>query len=138
MSTDLVTVNASMPLKELISEYFFGSGQMKHQSYPVVSHNGKLLGLVTCSRVLAEWSAAMGNVADMPDFTGLDAIVASDLIERDPITLLPWESCRRAAERMAEAAVGRVLIVSADDRHHLLGIVTRSDLLKPPRPPRRT
>jgi len=42
-----------------------------------------------------------------------------------------WESCRVAAERMAVAGVGRVVIVKADDPTQVIGIITRRDLLKP-------
>ena len=44
---------------------------------------------------------------------------------------MPWESCRTAAERMAENGVGRLPVVSPDDPSKVIGIVTRSDLLKP-------
>lgn len=44
---------------------------------------------------------------------------------------MPWESCRTAAERMAQAGVGRLPVVSPDNPLHVLGIITRSDLLKP-------
>ncbi len=60
-----------------------------------------------------------------------DLIIAFDLIDRAPITAFPWESCRTAAERMAETGVGRLAVVAPDDPTKVVGIVTRSDLLKP-------
>src|SRR5262249_58556815 len=57
-------------------------------------------------------------------------IITYDLIHREPITIFPWESCRTAAERMAESGVGRLPVVSPDDPSKVVGIVTRSDLLK--------
>ena len=62
---------------------------------------------------------------------GKDLIIAYDLIHREPITILPWESCRTAAERMAEHGVGRLPVVSPDEPTKVIGMVTRSDLLKP-------
>jgi CBS domain-containing protein len=53
------------------------------------------------------------------------------MIERETITAIPWESCRVAAERMAQSRVGRLPVVDPDDPRKLVGIITRSDLLKP-------
>ena len=36
-----------------------------------------------------------------------------------------------AAERMAESKVGRLPVVSPDDPHKVVGVISRSDLLKP-------
>ena len=58
-------------------------------------------------------------------------LTAGDLVHRTPVTALPWESCRTAAERMAETGVGRIAVVSPDGGRKVVGIVTRSDLLKP-------
>jgi CIC family chloride channel protein len=65
-----------------------------------------------------------------PEFHEANPIITYDLLEREPITAYPWESCRTAAERMAQAAVGRLPVVSPDDPNKLVGLVTRSDLLK--------
>jgi len=58
-------------------------------------------------------------------------LVANDILEREPVTASAEESCRSAAERMAQAGVGRLVVVAEDDPKRLVGIVTRSDLLKP-------
>jgi CBS-domain-containing membrane protein len=63
------------------------------------------------------------------DHPGL--IIAFDLIHREPISIFPWESCRTAAERMAQAGIGRLPVVSPDEPCRVIGILTRSDLLKP-------
>ena len=61
---------------------------------------------------------------------GQGAIIAYDLISRPPITAYPSESCRIAAERMAQVGVKQLPVVSPDDPHQLVGIVTVGDLLK--------
>jgi CBS domain-containing protein len=63
--------------------------------------------------------------------SGSHSIIAMDLIEREAITIYPWESCRTAAERMAQFRVGRLPVVDPDNPGRLVGILTRSDLLKP-------
>jgi CBS domain-containing protein len=127
MSKQVVTIPAAAPVKELVDTYFFSADGRKHQSYPVVNGDGRLIGMVARSNMLRQWieSTAAGESADT------HPIVALDLIERDPITIFPWESCRVAAERMAQSRVGRLPVVDVADPKKIVGIITRSDLLKP-------
>jgi CBS domain-containing protein len=129
MSKEVITVAAAAPVKELMEEYFFSADGTKHQSYPVVDKDGQLVGMVARSNMLKQWIAAIGTEDDGVELS--HSIIALDLIERDAITAYPWESCRAAAERMAQARVGRLPVVDADDPLKLVGIITRSDLLKP-------
>jgi H+/Cl- antiporter ClcA len=130
MSTDVVTIDASLPLTELLTRYFLSTGPTRHQAYPVLDEGGNLLGVVTRANLLEDWVA--GALAE-PNGAGRSAmapIIAYDLVHRAPITDYPWESCRLAAERMAQTGVGRLPIVSSDNPRQVVGIVTRSDLLK--------
>jgi H+/Cl- antiporter ClcA len=130
MTTNVVTIPAAMPARVLLKQYFLGSSR-KHQGYPVVDAAGHLLGMITRANLIEDWVAAALAGTDAAGQPGTDPIIAYDLIHREPITAYGWESCRTAAERMAETGVGRLLVVEADDRRRLIGLVTRSDLLKP-------
>jgi len=103
----------------------------RHQGYPVADESGRVLGVLTRANLLEDWLARGLRGTENTDLAAMHLIIAYDLIHRPPITAYPWESCRTAAERMAEAGVGRLVIVSGDDAQRMLGIVTRSDLLKP-------
>jgi CBS domain-containing protein len=116
MAKAVVTVPAQLPVAKLLADYF-QAGSRKHQGYPVVDGFGRLLGVVTRTDVLEPCSHGAATVAD--------------LIRRSPVTALATESCRSAAERMAETGVGRLAVVAADDPGKVVGILTRSDLLKP-------
>jgi H+/Cl- antiporter ClcA len=130
MTPDVVTVPASLPVKRALAEYFLGGVGRKHQAYPVVDEGGKLLGVVTRGNLLDNWvSVSLAREKDNEPAT--EAIIVFDLLHRGPITAQPWETCRTAAERMAAAGVGRLVVVSADDPSKPVGIITRSDLLKP-------
>jgi H+/Cl- antiporter ClcA len=129
MSTEVVTVPASLPVRELVHQYFLGETHHKHQGYPVVDGQGRLLGVVTKSNLLNDWIAAV--LRGDPEGDIAAPIITYDLLTRAPVTALPWESCRVAAERMAVAGVGRVVIVDPADSTRVVGIITRSDLLKP-------
>jgi CBS domain-containing protein len=71
--------------------------------------------------------------SELIDVADLDSapIIAADLMTRAPVSVRPWESCRIAAERMAQAAVGRLPVVDGDAAK-LVGIVTLTDLLGAP------
>lgn len=128
MAAAVVSIPATMPVKQALAEYFLGRAERKHQAYPVVAADGNLLGVITRGNLLRDW-VAVGLDRDKEPAT--EAIIVYDLLHREPITAFPWETCRAAAERMAATGVGRLPVVSPDDPTKLVGIITRSDLLKP-------
>jgi len=115
MTESVLTIPESFPASEIYARYF--SSNQKHRGFPVVDANEKLLGILTISDVM-EMSISE------PDAT----LTARDLIRLDPIVAHPEETCREAAERMAESGIGRLPVLSGGK---LIGIITRSDLLKP-------
>jgi H+/Cl- antiporter ClcA len=128
MTSHPITVPSSLPVRQVLSEYFRGTGGRRHQGYPVIDDQGHVLGVITRSNLLEEWVApSLGADGEI----GGSHIVAFDLIDRKPVTIFPWESCRVAAERMAQTRLGRLVVVSPDDPQQAMGIITRSDLLKP-------
>jgi CBS domain-containing protein len=115
MTESVLTIPESFPASEIYERYF--SSSQKHRGFPVVDANEKLVGILTISDV-------MGMSISEPDA----ALTAGDLIQHDPIVAHPEETCREAAERMAESGIGRLPVLSGGK---LVGIITRSDLLKP-------
>jgi len=118
MTTGVETISPSMPVSELVERCFSGTGPRRHQGFPVVDGDGNLLGIVTRS-----------NLLDSPDEATNGRVVA-DVMETAPLVGYPDETCRSAAEKMAQAGVGRIPVVDPANPRHVVGIVTRSDLLK--------
>jgi H+/Cl- antiporter ClcA len=118
MTEAVLTIPDAFPANK-IYERFFSSSQ-KHRGFPVVDANEQLLGILTISDVM-EMSLSE------PDQT----MTARDLLRRDPIVAYPEDTCREAAERMAESGIGRLPVLSDEKQRKLIGIITRSDLLKP-------
>ncbi len=129
MTRDVITVPAALPVQDLLTKYFRGSSVLKHQGYPVVDASDRLIGVITRRNLLEEWIALPAN---QPGSNGeLSApIVTYDLLGHAPITVRSWESCRSAAELMAQEGVGRLVVVSDDSPPKIVGIITRSDLMK--------
>jgi H+/Cl- antiporter ClcA/predicted transcriptional regulator len=130
MTRDVVSIPASMPVRDLLGKYFFNGRAARHQGFPVVDKDGKLCGVITRSNLLGHWFPAILRSQEKTVIEDANPIITYDLIEQPAITAFAWESCRTAAERMAEHGVGRLPVVEADDARHVTGIVTRSDLLK--------
>lgn len=77
----------------------------------------------------------MGMV-DRSPFQHLDAQAATTpvaaLVANQPLEYaLPSENCRAVASRMAAFGLQRMAVIESPESHRLLGIVSRSDLLKP-------
>ncbi len=95
----------------------------------MVDQDGLLAGIITKADVLGHWIKGMlqGERQDLAE----SPIIAFDLIQTAPITVFPDETCRSGVEKMARAGIGRLLVVAPDNPRQLIGIVTRSDMLKP-------
>jgi CBS domain-containing protein len=115
MTREVKSIPATMPVEALIREGYLSA----HQGYPVVDQAGTVIGVVTRTNLLR---GSAESQAEM---------LVSDLVDRPPIVVHASETCRTAAERMAEAGVGRLPVIVDDGQRKLVGIVTRSDLLKP-------
>jgi len=85
-----------------------------HQGFPIVDVAGRLIGVLT-----------RRDFIDHPPDTPLRA-----LIRRPPSVVFPDMSLRDAADHMVREDVGRLPVVDRDDPNKLVGIITRSDLLK--------
>ena len=84
-----------------------------HQGFPIVE-NGRLIGVLT-----------------RRDFMHRDPETKlRSLIRRAPSVIYPDMSLRDAADHMVRENVGRLPVVSREDSSKLVGIITRSDLLK--------
>jgi H+/Cl- antiporter ClcA len=85
-----------------------------HQGFPVVDDDGRLLGVVTRK-----------NFMDRDPATRV-----GDLVTRPPAVVFPDSSLRDAADHMVREDVGRLPVVERDDPTRVIGIITRSDLLR--------
>ncbi|WP_218110030.1 chloride channel protein [Oligoflexus tunisiensis] len=116
MTRDPETVSALSSLKQLSA--MFRESHRKHRGYPIVDDTGQLCGIVTASDLLniqpEDWEDKATDLAP----------------KRSLIVAFPDESCKTVAERMSVEGVGRVMVVDTKDAGKLLGIITRSDLLK--------
>ncbi len=119
MTRAVVSIPAAVTVAEARGRYF-GSAQ-HHRAYPLVD-DGRLLGMVdreTVNRLAA--SDALKTIGG--------SISASPV----PGYALPGETCRAVAQRLAAAGEERLPVVDDPISLRVVGVVSRSDLLKPMR-----
>jgi chloride channel protein, CIC family len=115
MTRAVIAIDGKTPVEEVIRGYF-GAGQA-HRGYPVLA-NGELVGVVD-RELLSRLE---------PD--GLRAGVGTIFKDHRPELATPGETCRAVASRMAAFGLERLPVVDPAVSSKLVGIVTRSDLLK--------
>jgi H+/Cl- antiporter ClcA len=115
MAQPVDTLPAAMPIAEVIA--FFGSGDERHKSYPVVTAEGGLTGLVSRGDVLRWTRGGFG-----PEDTLGDLCTVAG-------TAYPDEMAGALADRMSQGRFSRVPVI-ARDGGKLVGLVTRRELLR--------
>jgi H+/Cl- antiporter ClcA len=118
MSGGVVAIPAAMPVPEVRARYF-GPGQ-KHRAYPVVDGE-RLVGMVDRDDLPPE--VVQDDAQPVAEL--LQGIVAPHALAQ--------ETCRAVASRMAALGLQRLPVVESAQSPKLVGVVSRSDLLKPAR-----
>ncbi|MET3465045.1 H+/Cl- antiporter ClcA [Variovorax sp. 1133] len=116
MTREVRSIDAAMPVKQAMFEYF-GEGQA-HRAFPVL-RNGAVIGVADRAMLAARGTrdpiATVGDAcADVPLYFAL-----------------PGENCRAVATRLARHRLERLPVVKDAQSFALVGIVARSDLIKP-------
>jgi CBS domain-containing protein len=120
MSHSVETIDSELSVAEALETYF-GRTQT-HRAYPVV-RQGMLAGVV--DRTMLE------KIRDNESGHTLDARLADVLHHHTAAFALPSETCRLVATRLAVHGLERLPVVADANTLQLIGIVSRSDLVKP-------
>jgi CBS domain-containing protein len=107
-SRDVIAFRASQTAGELLAAV------ATHQGFPVIDDDGRLVGVVT-----------RRNFMERDPSTRV-----GELVTRPPAVVFPDNSLRDAADQMVRENVGRLPVVDRADPTRLVGIITRSDLLR--------
>lgn len=111
MSTKPVSINADARVEDVLASHF-GLGQ-QHRAYPV-TRNGILIGMLDRAAIDAHPQAYK-----VGELYGVNP----------PLLALADETCRTLATRLAVHQLERLPVVDGERR--LVGIISRSDLVKP-------
>jgi H+/Cl- antiporter ClcA len=116
MTTQVQAVDASTPLTTVL-DAFFGAGQT-HRAFPVVAE-GSVTGMVDRTS-LQRWmdAGALRTIGDAMTGETLEVALGTD-------------TCQQVAARMAVHQLERMPVVDGPRSRKLVGIVSRSDLVRP-------
>jgi len=118
MTHDAITIPSSRTLEELAAAYF-GATQ-RHRAFPVCDNNGKLIGMLDRDILLGYLDK---HAAATP--------IGEVLMPSTSLLAFSTETCQSIARRMAAHHVERLPVVADASSLQLIGIVSRSDLVKP-------
>ncbi|WP_076591448.1 chloride channel protein [Herminiimonas arsenitoxidans] len=118
MSTEVISIAANLTLREVAQQYF--DLDQKHRSFPVVNEQGALLGMLDRELLLTLVAAHSKDHS------------LAVLFENVPLKFaLPTETCQVVGRRMAIQHVERLPVLADKESKRLIGVISRSDLLKP-------
>ena len=109
---DLDTVAADATVADLVSRML----RERHTGYPVV-RNGRLVGLVTLDDARSVQEVER------------DAYTVEEVMSADLATVTPGTDVMTAITLMRQEGVGRLPVVSDERDEHLVGLVSRSDVM---------
>lgn len=112
MSHGVTTVNAEEAITDIIPQL----RRIGHEGFPVIDDAGRVVGLLT----LRDADKALEH--------GLKRATVRDVMLAGDVTLTPDDSVATLEETMVESDWGQIPIV--DHNQQLIGIVTRTDLIK--------
>jgi CIC family chloride channel protein len=114
MSTRLDTLPSLMP----VADAFDRMTKLGHSGFPAIDEEGAVIGVLTradITRLLGEGEGSM---------------TVGDAVSGILFTACPDDYLHKARDRIMAHDIGRLLIVDPKDRTKLVGILTRSDILR--------
>jgi H+/Cl- antiporter ClcA/predicted transcriptional regulator len=116
MTREVQTIDANMRVADALSVHF-GPTQT-HRAFPVIN-NHALVGMLDREALLKGREISASSI--IQDLFGANV----------PIVALPGETCRTIANRLAVHGLERLPVVSDIATRNLVGVISRSDLVKP-------
>ncbi|SES64523.1 chloride channel protein, CIC family [Methanococcoides vulcani] len=114
MRNDVHTISMNDTAKDLLDLM----QSSRHAGFPVLDENKKLRGIVT-----------LEDMREKVKYGELDTNIR-DIATLEPVVTYPDESLDVVLKRLAMKDIGRLPVVSRTDETELLGIITRSDVVK--------
>lgn len=113
MNNDVVTVSPQSRISEVRDDIY----RYNYTGFPVVE-KGRLVGMIT-----------FDDIRRIPPHEQ-EKMRVKEVAVRAPITIYPHQSARMAMDIMYENDVGRLAVVEKEDAKKLIGIITRSDVIR--------
>ncbi len=113
MHKEVITVSPLCKISEVRDDIY----RYNYTGFPVVDE-GRLVGMIT-----------FDDIRRIPP-PEQEKMSVKEVAVRAPITINPHQSAKTAMDIMYENDVGRLAVVEKDDAKKLIGIITRSDVIR--------
>jgi CBS domain-containing protein len=127
MTTQVIAVTRGASFKEMAASL----RQHRVSAFPVIDDDEKVIGVVSEADLLAKEALAHHDgitaLLHHREHEKAEGLTAGDLMTPRPVTVAPDDTVEHAARLMYTLQVRRLPVVDAGG--HLVGIVSRSDLL---------
>jgi CIC family chloride channel protein len=117
MNEEPVTISKNQSLAELYQQF----QETNLLGFPVVDEHGRLWGIVT----LQDMEKALSETS-----VNLRGLIVADVAVQNPVTVYPDEPIWTAIKKMAPRDLARLPVVSRNEKNKLLGLISRSDILR--------
>ncbi len=114
MKREVQTISVNKKVEALVSLM----QSSRHAGFPVLDPEGKLWGIVT-----------LKDIRDKVKQGELEKTIG-EIATSNLVVAYPDESLNSVLQRLATKDIGRLPVVSRDDNRKILGIITRSDIVK--------
>lgn len=114
----------SIPPDAVVGDVVVTLAESRISALPVVDDEGRLLGVISTTDILALEEEAETQEARA---TALETTAVRDLMTPRPLTISPEADVREAARQMLEAEVHRLFVI-AD--HRVIGVISTSDIMR--------
>jgi len=117
MNEEPVTIYKNQSLAELYQQF----QETNFLGFPVLDEQGKLWGIVT----LQDMEESLVDTA-----ANLRGMTVGEVTVKDPVTVYPDEPIWSAIKKMSPRDLARLPVVSREEDYRLLGLISRSDILR--------
>lgn len=114
MSTSVQTFAAETPIARVVEM----TAELRHRQYPIVSHDGTLLGILGATAIIKSVREAKVD------------ITVGELMEQPKVVARADEPFHDVVARMAMENVDRCPVVAADGSKRVVGFVSPADLVR--------
>ncbi|MEM2885032.1 MAG: Coenzyme F420 hydrogenase/dehydrogenase, beta subunit C-terminal domain [Thermoproteota archaeon] len=114
MTKDVMTVDPKTSVERLLDTMM----KHHHMGYPVVDGENKLVGIVAFEDIMKVRKEERGRT------------LVEDIMKKRLVTANPGDSVLEAFEKMSDRRIGHLLVVDPGDAGVLLGILTRTDVMR--------
>ncbi len=119
MDRNVPTIPATMTIAEFSERLAHGDPKLRgRQGTPIVDKEGRVVGIITRTDLLRAEEESQDT-----------SLTVLDIGSRDLVVAYPDESLRTVVTRMLRNDIGRLVVVSRQDAHRLLGYIARSGIL---------